>query len=121
MTIQTTTPMTVNPIAPPKSLFTPADNAGASFPVATYEVAARTVKKFIRSPQLIIAGTAQGALFLLIFRYVFGGAIAHTGSLSYVDFVIPGFVVTSVPVHPLADEEGAAPARPVSTKVARPH
>jgi ABC transporter DrrB family efflux protein len=98
MTVQTTTPTTVNPTAPTNSLFptTPADNVGASILVATYEVAARTVKKFIRSPQLIIAGTAQGALFLLIFRYVFGGAIAHTGSLSYVDFVIPGFVVTSV-------------------------
>jgi ABC-2 type transport system permease protein len=64
--------------------------------VASYEVASRTVKKFVRSPQLIVAGTAQGALFLLIFRYVFGGSISHTGSLSYVDFFIPGFVVTSV-------------------------
>jgi ABC transporter DrrB family efflux protein len=64
--------------------------------VASYEVAARTIKKFIRSPQLIVAGTAQGALFLLIFRYVFGGAVGHTGSLSYVDFLVPGFVVTSV-------------------------
>ncbi len=74
----------------------PNENAGASFVVASQQVAARTVKKFVRSPQLIVAGTAQGALFLLIFRYVFGGAIGHTGSLSYVDFVIPGFVVTSV-------------------------
>jgi len=74
----------------------PAVNPGASFLVASYEVAARTVKKFVRSPQLIVAGTAQGALFLLIFRYVFGGSIAHTGSLTYVDFFIPGFVVTSV-------------------------
>jgi ABC-2 type transport system permease protein len=54
------------------------------------------VKKFVRSPQLIVAGTAQGALFLLIFRYVFGGSIGHTGSLTYVDYFIPGFVVTSV-------------------------
>jgi hypothetical protein len=44
----------------------PATNAGASFVVASYEVATRTVKKFVRSPQLIVAGTAQGALFLLI-------------------------------------------------------
>ena len=60
----------------------PTGNAGAPFLVATYEVAARTVKKFVRSPQLIIAGTAQGALFLLIFRYVFGvlvGFRAHNG------------------------------------------
>jgi ABC-2 type transport system permease protein len=74
----------------------PTGNAGAPFLVATYEVAARTVKKFVRSPQLIIAGTAQGALFLLIFRYVFGGAVGHTGSLTYVEFLIPGFVLTSV-------------------------
>src|ERR1700677_4759649 len=74
----------------------PTGNGGASFVVASYEVASRTVKKFVRSPQLMVAGTAQGALFLLIFRYVFGGSIGHTGSLSYVDFFIPGFVVTSV-------------------------
>ncbi|MGA7419965.1 MAG: ABC transporter permease [Acidimicrobiales bacterium] len=98
MTVSIPVPTTVKPSPAPGTLppATPADNEGASFFVAFYEVAARTVRKFIRSPQLIIAGTAQGALFLLIFRYVFGGAIAHTGSLSYVDFVIPGFVVTSV-------------------------
>ena len=71
-------------------------NRGASFPSAAYQVAARTVKKFTRSPGLIVAGTAQGALFLLIFRYVFGGAVAHTGSVSYVDYLVPGFVVTGV-------------------------
>ncbi len=95
MTIQSTSSLTVAPgtlTGPPS----PTENLGASFFVASYEIASRTLKKFVRSPQLIIAGTAQGALFLLIFRYVFGGAIAHTGSLLYVDFVIPGFVVTSV-------------------------
>ena len=34
-------------------------------------------------------------MFLLIFRYVFGGAI-DTGGMPYVDFLVPGFVVTSV-------------------------
>ena len=69
---------------------------GASRLVSTVTIAGRTVKKFVRTPQLIVAGTAQGALFLLIFRYVFGGAVAHTGSLRYVDFLVPGFVATSV-------------------------
>jgi ABC-2 type transport system permease protein len=97
-----TVPSTSSPAGGPGGLVAPApaapptENPGASFPVASYEIAARTLKKFVRSPQLIIAGTAQGALFLLIFRYVFGGAVAHTGSLHYVDYVIPGFVVTSV-------------------------
>jgi ABC-type multidrug transport system permease subunit len=91
MSIATETRIPPRPTTAPSS-----QHAGASFLVASQQVAARTVKKFIRSPQLIVVGTAQGALFLLIFRYVFGGAIGHTGSLSYVNFVIPGFVVTSV-------------------------
>ena len=36
-------------------------NQGASSLVATSQVAARTLKKFVRSPALLIAGTAQGA------------------------------------------------------------
>src|SRR4030095_8295443 len=39
--------------------------------------------------------TIQGAMFLLIFRYVFGGAI-NAGSVPYVNFLVPGFVVTGV-------------------------
>jgi ABC-2 type transport system permease protein len=69
---------------------------GASFLAATTTIAGRAVKKNLRTPQLIIAGTLQGLMFLIIFRYVFGGAISHTGALSYVDFVVPGFVTTTV-------------------------
>jgi ABC-2 type transport system permease protein len=96
------------PSTPRSSLRPPVENAGASFLVSSQQVAVRTVKKFVRSPQLIVAGTAQGALFLLIFRYVFGGAISYTGSLSYVDFVIPGFVVTSVLFSGMGASTGVA-------------
>ncbi len=86
----TTTNITVDPHAA-------AGQPGASALVSTLTVGARTVKKFVRTPQLIVAGTAQSALFLLIFRYVFGGAVAGaTGGQPYVDFLVPGFVVTSV-------------------------
>jgi ABC-2 type transport system permease protein len=43
----------------------------------------------------VVLGTIQGALFLLIFRYVFGGAIG-AGGLSYVDFLVPGFITTGI-------------------------
>ena len=43
----------------------------------------------MRTPQLIVVGALTSTMFLLIFRYVFGGAIG-TGSVSYVDFLIPG-------------------------------
>lgn len=59
-------------------------------------VAARTLRKWFRSPQLVVLGTIQGAMFLLIFRYVFGGAINPGGGVPYVDFLVPGFVVTGV-------------------------
>ncbi len=83
-------------------------NQGASYLVASRQVAARTLKKFVRTPALIIAGTAQGVLFLLIFRYVFGGAVAHTGGLSYVDFLVPGFVVTGVLFQGMGAASGIA-------------
>jgi ABC-2 type transport system permease protein len=67
----------------------------ASLLTSTVEVARRTVRKFVRTPQLIVVGTIQGAMFLPIFRYVFGGAI-DVGGVPYVDFLVPGFVVTSV-------------------------
>src|SRR3984957_8145218 len=85
-----------------------AANQGASYLVASRQVAARTLKKFVRTPALIVAGTAQGALFLLIFRYVFGGAVAHTGALSYVDFLVPGFVVTGVLFQGMGASSGVA-------------
>ncbi len=75
---------------------------------ASGQVAVRTLKKFVRTPALIVAGTAQGVLFLLIFRYVFGGAVSGTGDLSYVDFLVPGFVVTGVLFQGMEASTGVA-------------
>src|SRR5438105_1504720 len=63
--------------------------------VSTVQIARRAVLRYLRTPQLIVLGTIQNALFLLCFRYVFGGAIALHG-ISYVDFLLPGFITTSV-------------------------
>jgi ABC-2 type transport system permease protein len=73
----------------------PAATAGTSLTSASIAVARRTLRKFLRTPQLVVVATIQGAMFLLIFRYVFGGAI-HAGTVPYVDFLVPGFVTTSV-------------------------
>jgi ABC transporter DrrB family efflux protein len=54
------------------------------------------VLQFFRTPQLLMMGTVQGALFLFMFRYVFGGAISTRGDISYVDFLVPGFLVTII-------------------------
>jgi ABC-2 type transport system permease protein len=100
--------ITLNAGGPVRASAPPTENAGASFPVASSQVAARTLKKFVRTPALLVAGTAQGVLFLLIFRYVFGGAVSHTGSLTYVNFLVPGFVVTGVLFQGMSAASGVA-------------
>ena len=82
-----------------------ADAAGLY--TATVQVARRALLKFMRSPQLVVLGTLQGAVFLLIFRYVFGGAIT-TGGIDYVDFVVPGFITTGVLFNAMYSAVGMA-------------
>jgi ABC-2 type transport system permease protein len=64
--------------------------------VGTSMVAKRILLKFLRTPQLVIGGIAQMVLFLVCFRYVLGGAIQSGGGVSYVDFLVPGFIATGV-------------------------
>ena len=68
-------------------------NIGAKFWPSAAAVAKRTLRKFVRTPQLIVLTTVQSTVWLLIFRYIFGGAISIAG-LSYVDFLVPGVVAT---------------------------
>jgi ABC-2 type transport system permease protein len=70
--------------------------AGAGFLIAAGQTARRTLLQFLRTPQLLMMGTIQGALFLFMFRYIFGGAIDTGGGVSYVDFLVPGFLVTTI-------------------------
>src|SRR5688572_7731421 len=77
---------------------------------STLVIAKRTWLKFIRTPQLVVVGTIQGAMFLLIFRYVFGGAIS-AGGLSYVNFLVPGFITTGIIFGGMAAAAGIAEDR----------
>ena len=69
---------------------------GANLPIAARETARRTALQYLRTPQLLVLPTVLGALFLFIFRYIFGGAIATGSSVDYVDFLVPGFIVTTI-------------------------
>jgi ABC-2 type transport system ATP-binding protein len=60
-------------------------------------VTGRNLRHFIRQPQLLIFSTVQPIMFVLLFAYVFGGAVR--GSLhgvTYIDFLLPGIFVQSV-------------------------
>jgi ABC transporter DrrB family efflux protein len=62
---------------------------------ATIAVTRRTVLKTVRTPPVLILALVQSIVFLLIFRYVFGGAI-ESGDLSYVDYMVPGLLTVGV-------------------------
>jgi ABC transporter DrrB family efflux protein len=59
-------------------------------------IAWRGLITYRRVPQLLVFSTIQPVVFVLMFRYVFGGAIRVPG-VNYVDYLMPGiFVQTSV-------------------------
>jgi ABC transporter DrrB family efflux protein len=61
-------------------------------------VTGRNMRHFIRQPQLLIFSTIQPVMFVLLFAYVFGGAVRGSlpGGITYVDFLLPGIFVQSV-------------------------
>ena len=77
----------------PTHIPTPAGTA--SFATTTFTTAGRTVRKMLRTPQVLGIAVVQSIVFLLMFRYVLGGAIGVTG-VHYVDFLVPGFVISGL-------------------------
>src|SRR5919205_2737264 len=61
----------------------------------TLVLAKRNLKRIPRQPDLLVAYTIQPVMFVLLFVYVFGGAI-DSGSFDYVDFLMPGIIVQSI-------------------------
>jgi ABC transporter DrrB family efflux protein len=61
----------------------------------TLVLAKRSLLRIRRQPDLLIGFTVQPIMFVLLFVYVFGGAI-ETGNLDYVDFLMPGIIVQSM-------------------------
>jgi ABC transporter DrrB family efflux protein len=60
----------------------------------------RNLLRFLRMPQLLLFATIQPVMFLLLFNFVFGGAITFgLGGASggdYINFLIPGILVQTV-------------------------
>jgi ABC-2 type transport system permease protein/oleandomycin transport system permease protein len=56
----------------------------------------RNVIAMRRVPQVLIFSTIQPVIFILMFRYVFGGAINPPGKIPYVDFLMPGIFVQTI-------------------------
>ncbi len=61
----------------------------------TLVIAERNLIRLPRAPDLLLAFTVQPIMFVLLFVYVFGGAISTPG-YDYVDFLIPGIIVQNI-------------------------
>lgn len=58
----------------------------------TAVVTRRYLLRYVRVPALVVFSTIQPVIFVLLFRYVFGGAIPIRG-VTYVDYLIPGIIL----------------------------
>ena len=69
----------------------------------------RNLIAYRRVPQLLVFSTIQPVIFVVMFRYVFGGAITvPVRSLPYVDFLMPGVFVQTVVFGAMATAIGLA-------------
>jgi ABC transporter DrrB family efflux protein len=55
----------------------------------------RNLLKYQRMPRLIVFSFIQPVMFVLLFAYVFGGAIKTPGS-NYINYLLPGIIVQTV-------------------------
>lgn len=61
--------------------------------IHTAEIVKRNVKRNFRIPQLLIFSSIQPVIFLLLFNYVFGGAVADNAQNgAYINFLLPGIL-----------------------------
>jgi ABC transporter DrrB family efflux protein len=73
----------------------------------TLDVTGRNLRTLLRTPQALIFATIQPMIFVLLFRYAFGGAIKVPGT-SYVDYLMPGVFAQSVAFGAIGTAVGLA-------------
>ena len=61
----------------------------------TMVIAHRNLLRIPRAPDLLISFTVQPIMFVLLFAFVFGGAI-DTPGFDYIDFLMPGIVAQTM-------------------------
>jgi len=59
-------------------------------------VTGRNLRGIRRQPQLLVFSTIQPVMFVLLFNYVFGGAILLPPGVEYINFLLPGIFAQTV-------------------------
>jgi ABC transporter DrrB family efflux protein len=73
----------------------------------TLTITRRNLLAVTRIPEQLFFSTVQPIMFVLLFRYVFGGAI-HTSGTSYVNYLMPGIFVQTVAFGSVSTSIGLA-------------
>jgi len=68
----------------------------------------RNLLAYTRIPEALFFSTLQPIMFVLLFRYVFGGAIPIPGGVPYVDYMMPGIFVQTVMFGAVSTSVGLA-------------
>lgn len=92
------TPAATRPPGPPDL---PAAPAGRALRHALV-LARRSLIKTWRTPEALIDVTVQPVVFLLLFTYIFGGAIAGGSQSAYLQFLLPGLLAQSIAMAGIA-------------------
>ena len=74
----------------------------------TLTLTRRNLLALTRIPEALFFATIQPIMFVLLFRYVFGGAIKVPGGLPYVDYLMPGIFVQTVAFGAVSTSIGLA-------------
>src|SRR5690242_21939440 len=77
----------------------------------TFTLTWRSVLKIRTNMEDVIGLSLQPIMFLLLFTYVFGGAIAHGSTHDYLQYELPGLLVMTVVFATLGTEIGRASCR----------
>ena len=96
----------MNPEAPTPPAGGAAHQRPAAPPLAAARhslvLARRGVINTIRTPEALIDVTLQPIIFLLMFTYIFGGAIAHGSQHDYLEFLLPGILGQTIAMGGIA-------------------
>jgi len=74
----------------------------------TFTLVRRNLIVYTRIPEFLFFSTVQPIMFVLLFRYVFGGAIKPPGGGPYVDYLMAGIFVQSVAFGSISTAVGLA-------------
>jgi ABC transporter DrrB family efflux protein len=74
----------------------------------TLVMAERNLVRLPRAPDMLLGFTIQPIMFVLLFAYVFGGAIGTPGYDDYIDFLIPGIIAQNIAFGGFATALGLA-------------